>query len=222
MRGWNYGRGRGGAQGTASRTHRHADRRRIHSPRLRPLHPRRNVALNVQHAPDVDVVAARDVEDQVWMVRERPGPQTGEIQLMRVAQRADCWMSTDLFESVLQFIDEADRRLLGILCEVVRKAIIYALAGSLAQRDALRLYRLAADLPARVTRCATRRSKRRLKGGALLVLDEIQKIPSWSETVNRLCRGPGRRAAAEGPAARYRMMRFRSWNRFLERKRINW
>ena len=34
--------------------------------------PCRNIALAMQHAPDVDVIAALDVEDQVRVARQRP------------------------------------------------------------------------------------------------------------------------------------------------------
>lgn len=71
---------------------------------------------------------------------------------MRIAQRSDRWMAADLLESLLQFIDEADRRVFGTLCQLVREAIVHVLAGLLAQRDGLRPHRLAADLRARATR----------------------------------------------------------------------
>jgi hypothetical protein len=35
------------------------------------LHPRRDVALAVQHAPDLDVLRALDVEDKVGISRQR-------------------------------------------------------------------------------------------------------------------------------------------------------
>jgi hypothetical protein len=42
---------------------------------FRVLHPRRDVALALQHAPDIDVVWALDVEDEVGVARQRQGAQ---------------------------------------------------------------------------------------------------------------------------------------------------
>lgn len=53
---------------------------------FRVLHPRRDVALAVQYTPDIDVVRALDVEDEVGAARQRPGAQARQIQVMRVAR----------------------------------------------------------------------------------------------------------------------------------------
>lgn len=53
---------------------------------VRLLHPRRDVALALQHTPDIDVVRALDVEDEVGVARQRPGAQARQIQFMRVAR----------------------------------------------------------------------------------------------------------------------------------------
>ena len=58
--------------------------------------PGRDVALAMQHAPDVDVVASLDVEDQMRVARQRPEAQTGEVQLVCVAGRASGGMESDV------------------------------------------------------------------------------------------------------------------------------
>ena len=51
---------------------------------FRVLHPRRDVALALQHAPDIDMVRALDVADEVGVALQRPGVQARQIQFMRV------------------------------------------------------------------------------------------------------------------------------------------
>jgi hypothetical protein len=54
----------------------------IRRPRSRPfrfLHPRRDVPLPVQHTPDVDVIGMLDVEDEVGIPSQRPGPQARQV-----------------------------------------------------------------------------------------------------------------------------------------------
>ncbi len=48
----------------------------LFSARVGLVHPRRDVALAMQYAPDVDVIGAFDVEHQVWIARQRPEAQT--------------------------------------------------------------------------------------------------------------------------------------------------
>jgi len=52
---------------------------------LRYLHPRWNIAVAVQHSPDVVVVRVLDVEDEMGIAGEWPAPQAREIQLVGVA-----------------------------------------------------------------------------------------------------------------------------------------
>jgi hypothetical protein len=67
--------------------HDHAARRlAAASDVFRVLHPRRDVALAVQHTPDIDAVRALDIEDELGVARQRPGAQARQIQFMRVAR----------------------------------------------------------------------------------------------------------------------------------------
>lgn len=44
-----------------------------------PIHPRRDVTPAMQHAPDVDVVAALDVEDEMRIVGKGPEAQARQV-----------------------------------------------------------------------------------------------------------------------------------------------
>ena len=56
-------------------------RKRGYAPADRPSdagglqHPRRNIPLALQYAPDIDVVRMLDVEHEVRVARQRPGAQ---------------------------------------------------------------------------------------------------------------------------------------------------
>lgn len=52
------------------------------------VHPRGDVALFVKHAPDVNVLGAFDVKDQIGIAPQRPKPQISEPELMRMARRS--------------------------------------------------------------------------------------------------------------------------------------
>ena len=49
------------------------------------LHPRRDIPLAMQHTPDIDVVWTLNIEDEVRIVRQRPGAQTGQVEFVGVA-----------------------------------------------------------------------------------------------------------------------------------------
>jgi hypothetical protein len=62
---------------------------------LRALHPHRDITLSVVHAPDIDMVWAFDVENQVRIARQRPGTQARQIELMRcerLSETAVFWL----------------------------------------------------------------------------------------------------------------------------------
>ena len=72
-------------------------------------HPRRNIPLAVQYAPDIDVVLVLDVENEVRIARQRPGAQAGKIEFMGVARGACGGMASNVGVSLLQRIDETKR-----------------------------------------------------------------------------------------------------------------
>lgn len=54
---------------------------------------------------DTDVIVALEVEHPVRMVRHRPEPQSGKVQLVRVARRAGRWVASDGRVGLLQRVD---------------------------------------------------------------------------------------------------------------------
>ena len=74
------------------------------------MQPRRDIALAMQDAPDVDVIGALNVKDQVWVLRQRPAAQTGKIQLVCVAGRSSSRMTADASVCLFQSVDETQRR----------------------------------------------------------------------------------------------------------------
>ena len=91
----------------------------------------------MEYAPDVDVVVALDVEDQMRVARQRPGTQTGEIQLVCVAGRAGGRMASDVDVGLLQGFDEAQCSLPGVLAQVVPDSLIDIPVGELTRDDGL-------------------------------------------------------------------------------------
>ena len=76
------------------------------SARVGFVHPRRDVALAMQHAPDVDVIATLDVEDEMRIARQRPESQIGKVQLVGIAGRPGGWMAADVRVGLFQGFDE--------------------------------------------------------------------------------------------------------------------
>ena len=54
--------------------------------------PDRNVATGVKHTPDINMVRALDVENKPRIASEAAMTQPRQIQLVRVARRADAGM----------------------------------------------------------------------------------------------------------------------------------
>lgn len=79
------------------------------------VHPRRDIALTIQHAPDVDVVGPFDVENQMGIPRQRLAAQTRQVQFVRVAGRAACGAAADVAVGLFQGVDESERGRPGIL-----------------------------------------------------------------------------------------------------------
>ncbi len=50
----------------------------------------------MKHAPDVDVLVALDVEDEVRIAPQRPKAQIGKPELMRIARRPRRWLTCDV------------------------------------------------------------------------------------------------------------------------------
>lgn len=52
---------------------------------VRISHPRRDIAVAVEDAPDIDVVASLQVENEVRILFQRPEAQTMKTQLSAIA-----------------------------------------------------------------------------------------------------------------------------------------
>lgn len=93
--------------------------------------------MRVKYAPDIDAVASFGEEDQVRVAAQWPRPQAGKIQFVRIARRTRARMATEVAKSTLQFVNETERRLLGVLAEVVGNGIFDVLARKGARNDGL-------------------------------------------------------------------------------------
>ena len=78
----------------------------------------------MQHAPDVDVIGMLDVEHEVRVVRQGPGAQTRQVQVMCVASRSRRGMSPDVAVRLLERVDEAERGGFRAFVEVVRDRVV--------------------------------------------------------------------------------------------------
>lgn len=70
-------------------------------------HPRGEVTLGVEHAPDLEVLLTLDVEHEVRNPHQRPRAQTRQLELMDVPGRPGRRMTADLGVPLLQCVDEA-------------------------------------------------------------------------------------------------------------------
>lgn len=63
----------------------------------------------MKHAPNIDMVAPLDVEDQMRILTQRPETQPWKVQFMSASGEAGTWMTADMAVCPLQFINEAKR-----------------------------------------------------------------------------------------------------------------
>lgn len=116
------------------------------------LHPCRDVALAVQHAPDINVLWTLDVEHEAWKVIERPEMEAGEIQFVSVARRSGSRMVSDVQIALLQSVNKAQRCVSSIFAKVVGNGFIDVPVGKLTRNDWLGRHSRARDLAALRTR----------------------------------------------------------------------
>ena len=77
------------------------------SPRIRFLHPRRDVTLAMQYSPDVNVIVSINVEHDVRVPRQRPRAQPWQVQFVSVARRSCSSVAAEMGVRFLQRINEA-------------------------------------------------------------------------------------------------------------------
>lgn len=61
----------------------------------------------MEEPPHIDVVWLVDVEDEVGRGGQRPGPETGEIELVGEPQRTCLGVAPEMTERLLDLVDEA-------------------------------------------------------------------------------------------------------------------
>src|SRR5574337_1498075 len=110
------------------------------------LHPGRDVPLVMQHAPNVDVIGALDVEHEVRVAWQWPGAQPGQVEFVGVTRRARCRMASDVPVGLLQRIDEAKGHGLIGFSQIVGNGLINIPVGLLTRDDRFALHALASGL----------------------------------------------------------------------------
>ena len=73
------------------------------------LHPGGNVALGMKYAPDIDVIRAFNVENEVGVARKLSGAKTRKVQFMPKARRTRARMAGDVRIGLFECVDEAER-----------------------------------------------------------------------------------------------------------------
>ena len=119
---------------------------------LRLMHPGCYVALTMQDAPNVDVVVALDVEDQVRIAFQWPKAQARQIKLVGAPGRARWRVAGDVRIGLLQGVNESERGLSRVLTQVIRDGLIDILVGPLTWNDCLDLHARAWDFTSDATR----------------------------------------------------------------------
>ncbi len=71
------------------------------------MQPCGNVPLNVQDAPDVDVIVTFDVENKVGKTLHRPTSDAGQIEFHSIAWRSRRGVTRNMPECLFDGIDEA-------------------------------------------------------------------------------------------------------------------
>lgn len=61
-------------------------------------YPRRDIALGMQHAPDLNPIVTFDVENQVWKAIDGPEAQLVDLQDRKTAHGATRWMPRDVID----------------------------------------------------------------------------------------------------------------------------
>lgn len=73
------------------------------------VEPSRNVAARINHAPYIDMVVSFDIEGKPRKAGKPAMLQTRQVQLMRVARRANAGMLLDRAGGRFERFDEAQR-----------------------------------------------------------------------------------------------------------------
>ena len=138
--------------------------------------PRRDVPFRTEQAPDIDVVVAFHVEQQIRTTLQGLSPQAGEIQLVGMARRTRRRMAGDVRARTLERIDEAERDPLAGLAQIVLDSLVGIAVRPFPQND---------PFAAHAVVCRRTRSRRRSKRAPSAVDAGAESAPSSSRPRRR-------------------------------------
>lgn len=72
------------------------------------LKPGRNIALTVQHPPNIDVVRLFDVKNTMWVADQWPKPKTRQVQFVGIPWRSRSGVPTDVGIGFFQRINQTE------------------------------------------------------------------------------------------------------------------
>lgn len=113
-----------------------------------------NVTLCVQNTPNVHVIFALNVKNQIWETLYRPELQTWQVKIHGVTRRSCRRMGADMTERRFKRIDETQGDLDSTLFEIMLDRSIDVPVCCIARDDRFRLH-----LPARLRTLRRRESK---------------------------------------------------------------
>jgi len=74
------------------------------------MQPRRDIALAVEDAPDVDVVRPIQVEDEKGKARQRPKAQLRQLKFVGITKGTRCGVSRQMVKGFLKGVNKCQRR----------------------------------------------------------------------------------------------------------------
>jgi len=98
------------------------------------------------------MIVAFNVEHQIRVACQGPCTQTCQTQFMPIARRTSCRVTADVPVGLLQRINEAQRRWLGIFAQVVINRSLNIPAGLITRDDRLGRQTYVPDRPCAFTR----------------------------------------------------------------------
>lgn len=101
------------------------------------VEPSRHVSTRIKDAPYINVVISFDIEDKPRKAGKPPMSQTRQIQLMRVARRADTGILSDRAVGRFERLDEVECEVRSTLPRIIVDGARHVVMGLLARNDPL-------------------------------------------------------------------------------------
>lgn len=101
-------------------------------------HRCRDIALSVEHAPQIHMIVVLDIEDEIGIASEPATTKAGHIQIVSIAWRTDRGIGANRARGGLHSVDEADRDALSGLIAVPLGSLLHILESLRPGNDALR------------------------------------------------------------------------------------